>query len=182
MQRKSVSRILMATIPIMIVPFVLAGASAMAQSDTAHSGNRQCSNRTLFGDYGFAIEGVLLPAPGVTLPGRGLAMGGASTLIMYSGVCASLIRLRKLRPEAPALHIPLGAPLAVTAIGISLGLISALDSRQALLMGGTALIATANWWGASRQETGKAASTMECCFGAIALHTSTGFVVDVWQT
>ena|SRR5579864_613511 len=74
MQRKSVSRILMAAIPIMIVCIVLAGASAMAQSDTAHSGDRQCSNRTLFGDYGFAVEGLLLPAPGVTLPGRGVTM------------------------------------------------------------------------------------------------------------
>ena len=74
MQRKSVSRILMAAISTMIVCFVLAGASAMAQSDAAHSGGRHCSNRTLFGDYGFAVEGLLLPAPGVSLPGRGVTM------------------------------------------------------------------------------------------------------------
>ena len=74
MQRKSVSRMLMAAIPIIIVCFVLAGASAMAQSDTAHSGDRQCSNRTLFGDYGFALEGLLLAAPDVTLQGRGVTM------------------------------------------------------------------------------------------------------------
>ena len=74
MQRKSVSRMLMAAIPIIIVCFVLAGASAMAQSDTAHSSDRQCSNRTLFGDYGFALEGLLLAAPDVTLQGRGVTM------------------------------------------------------------------------------------------------------------
>jgi hypothetical protein len=74
MQRKAVSRILMAAIPIMVVCFVLAVASASAQSDTPHSGDRQCSNRTLFGDYGFAVEGLLLPEPGVTLPGRGVTM------------------------------------------------------------------------------------------------------------
>jgi hypothetical protein len=66
MQRKSVLRILMAAISIMIVCFVLAGASAMAQSD------RRCSNRTLFGDYGSQIEGTIL---GPNLPFRGLAMG-----------------------------------------------------------------------------------------------------------
>ena len=55
----------------MIVCFVLAGASAIAQSDTAHSGDRRCSNRTLFGDYGSQIEGTIL---GPNLPFRGLAM------------------------------------------------------------------------------------------------------------
>jgi len=70
MQRKSVLRILMVTIA-MIVCFVLAGASAMAQSATAHSGDRRCSNRTLFSDYGSQIEGTVL---GPNLPFRGLAM------------------------------------------------------------------------------------------------------------
>src|SRR6201984_2681760 len=75
MQRKSVSTILMAAIPIvMIVCFMLAGASAMAQSDMAPSANRPCSNRSLLGDYGFVVEGLLLPAPGVALPGRGVTM------------------------------------------------------------------------------------------------------------
>jgi basic amino acid/polyamine antiporter, APA family len=86
------------------------------------------------------------------------AVGGASELILYSGDCASLIRLRKLRPEADALRIPFGPVIAVTAIGISLALISALDSRQALLIGATALVATANWWGSKRQVSVKGAA------------------------
>jgi len=54
----------------MIVCGLLAsGASAMAQSNDGH-----CSNRTLFGDYGYASEGVLLPAPGVTLQFRSVGM------------------------------------------------------------------------------------------------------------
>jgi hypothetical protein len=71
MQRKSILRILTVA-TAMIVCFVLAGASALAQSDTAHSGDRRCSNRTLFGDYGSQIEGTVL---GPNLPFRGLAMG-----------------------------------------------------------------------------------------------------------
>jgi hypothetical protein len=81
MHGRSVSRILVAAIPIilvsaipiMIVGFVPAGTPAVAQSDTVPSG-RQCSDRTLFGDYGFAVEGLALPAPGVALPGRGVTM------------------------------------------------------------------------------------------------------------
>jgi hypothetical protein len=88
------------------------------------------------------------------------AVGAASILILYSGVCASLIRLRKLRPQAQALRIPFGPVIAVTAIGISLALLSALDSRQALLMGVTALVATANWWAAKRQASVKGAAKM----------------------
>lgn len=86
------------------------------------------------------------------------AVGAASILILYSGVCASLIRLRKLRPQAQALRIPFGPVIAATSIGISLALLSVLDSRQALLMGVTALVATANWWGAKRQASVKGAA------------------------
>ncbi len=33
-----------------------------------------CSNRTLRGDFGFTVEGVILPKPGVSLPIRGVAL------------------------------------------------------------------------------------------------------------
>ncbi len=79
------------------------------------------------------------------------AVGAASSLLLYCGVCASLIRLRQTQPEEPALRIPFGPVIAVIAIGISLALISALDLRQALLMGITGLLATANWWAAKRK-------------------------------
>jgi hypothetical protein len=65
MRRKSISRILMTVTPIVIV-LLASGVSAMAQSQ-----NGQCSNQTLFGDYGFALEGVIL-GPG--LPLRGVVM------------------------------------------------------------------------------------------------------------
>lgn len=74
MEGKSVSRILMAAIQFVVFCFVLAGASAMTQVDEARSRDRHCSNRTLFGDYGFAVEGQLSPEPDVTLAGRGVAM------------------------------------------------------------------------------------------------------------
>src|SRR5882762_8138004 len=64
MQSKSISRILMAAAAIAIGCGVLAStASATAQSE-----NNPCSNRTIFGDYGFALEGVIL-GPGLQLRG-----------------------------------------------------------------------------------------------------------------
>ena len=71
MQRKSISRISMIATPVMIVCGLLAsGAPARAQSQD----DGPCSNRTLLGDYGFAVEGLILPAPGVTIPVRGVHM------------------------------------------------------------------------------------------------------------
>ena len=81
------------------------------------------------------------------------AVSAASSLVLYSAVCASLIRLREVRPDPNALRISFGPALAVASIAISLALISALNLRQAGLMGFTALMATANWWWAKRQES-----------------------------
>ena len=75
MQKNSISRISMVSTPLIIACAVLAsGASAMAQSDEG-----PCSNRTLSGDYGFAVEGVILnPPAGIPIPPgsplRGVAM------------------------------------------------------------------------------------------------------------
>ena len=67
MQKKSVSRMRM--LAMIVCGLLASGASAMAQSNDGH-----CSSRTLFGDYGYASEGVLLPAPGVTLQFRSVGM------------------------------------------------------------------------------------------------------------
>jgi hypothetical protein len=57
-------------ISMMIVcGLLVSGVSARADSNDA-----DCANRTLKGDYGFAVEGIVLPAPGVALPIRGVHM------------------------------------------------------------------------------------------------------------
>jgi len=81
------------------------------------------------------------------------ALSSGSMIVMYAGVCASLIRLRKLRPNADALRIPFGPFLSVLAIAISLLLITGLKRRELLWMCVTALIATANWLWAKRHHT-----------------------------
>jgi basic amino acid/polyamine antiporter, APA family len=79
------------------------------------------------------------------------ALSGGATIIIYSGMCAALIRLRQRQPHVDALRIPFGRTLAVTGILISMTLLTQLRVREALLMGVTALIATANWWWAKRR-------------------------------
>jgi amino acid transporter len=77
-----------------------------------------------------------------------LALAAGATVIYYAGMCACLIRLRRLRPTANAFRIPFGPLLSIVAILISLALITGLTRRELLLMSVTALIASANWfWG-----------------------------------
>ena len=82
-----------------------------------------------------------------------LALSVGASTIYFAGVCASLIRLRKLHPQASALRIPLGPVWAVAGIVVSLLLVSQLSLVESLLMGVTALIATANWVWARRRAS-----------------------------
>ena len=67
MRRKIFARLMLAvTFAVIVCCSLTSGASAAAQSEV-----RPCSNHTLFGDYGFALEGTFL-GPG--LPFRGVVM------------------------------------------------------------------------------------------------------------
>ena len=71
MQKRSMSRISSMTIPLAIACALLAcGVSAQADSGD----KKGCSNQTLNGNYGSRADGLLLPAPGVSLPFRALTM------------------------------------------------------------------------------------------------------------
>jgi hypothetical protein len=78
MQRNSIIRIsIVATAAIVVGGLLFApsapqvAASALRPSEGE---GKSCSNRTLRGDYGASVEGVVLPAPGVSLPLRGVVM------------------------------------------------------------------------------------------------------------
>ncbi len=65
---KLFSKLSMIATPMTIIcGLLVSGATAKAEDD-----NGPCSNRTLQGDYGFAVEGLVLPVPGVALPIRGV--------------------------------------------------------------------------------------------------------------
>ncbi|HTT24690.1 MAG TPA: hypothetical protein VMG82_37585 [Candidatus Sulfotelmatobacter sp.] len=66
MSNRSISRILTMALPVMTIAGVLASAvSAMGQAATPKSLARQCSNRTLSGEYGCSVQGSLLNVPGL---------------------------------------------------------------------------------------------------------------------
>src|ERR1022692_2543216 len=66
-QSSKISRI---TSSMLIICGVLvSGSIGWAQSTSGF-----CSNRILHGNYGFSVEGVVTPAPGVQVPIRGVAM------------------------------------------------------------------------------------------------------------
>jgi basic amino acid/polyamine antiporter, APA family len=79
-----------------------------------------------------------------------IAVTGGSMAIEYIGICAALVRLRKLRPYADALRVPWGPFLAAFGIAICIALLTSLESHQVLLMGTVALSGAGNWWWASR--------------------------------
>jgi hypothetical protein len=79
MKNKSALKISTITASVMICGLLASGASAIAQSNDdisalSQSGFRHCSDRTLYGDYGAASQGSILPAPGVSLPFVGVSM------------------------------------------------------------------------------------------------------------
>lgn len=73
-------------------------------------------------------------------------------MVLYAGMCSSLIRLRELRPNADAFRIPFGPGLSMLGVAISLALTAGLKGREVYLMCFTALIATTNWLWAKRRH------------------------------
>lgn len=79
MKRKSVLRMSMVAVPVMIVCGLLVAASSARVDQERGTGHddgdtKACTNRTFRGDYGSSVEGLILPAPGVTFPIRGVVM------------------------------------------------------------------------------------------------------------
>jgi amino acid transporter len=99
----------------------------------------------------FALLVWLLSATGTFVWVAQLSAG--SMMVLYAGVCLSLIRLRRLQPSADALRVPAGHVVAVVGALLALVLLTQLEARQIALMSVTALIATANWVWARRHET-----------------------------
>jgi hypothetical protein len=71
MKNNSMVRGWMGAAPVIVCSLLVSGASAMAQSAVTQSIERRCSDRTLFGNYGFALEGEIL-GPGIQF--RGVVM------------------------------------------------------------------------------------------------------------
>ena len=73
-------------------------------------------------------------------------LSAVGRLLTYGIVCAALIRLRRLRPEADAFRVKGGPALAVIGLAFSGVLISRSGWAELAVIGLTMLIAVANWW------------------------------------
>src|SRR5262249_4717670 len=96
----------------------------------------------------YAVTGWVLASSGTFL--WLVALTSGTMMVLYAGVCASLIRLRVLHPKADAFRIPFGSVLGILGVAIAVALMTALKPHQLLLMCVTALIASANWLWARR--------------------------------
>jgi hypothetical protein len=103
MKKRSFRFSIVAT-PLMIVCGLLASsASARAESEDG-----ACSNRTILGDYGFTVEGLILPAPGVTIPVRGVHMthfDGKGNLTQVDSILANGGPLSDWTPVTGTYHL-----------------------------------------------------------------------------
>jgi hypothetical protein len=104
--KKQSLRISTIAIPMMIV----CGLLALGPSARAEPGDEDgaCSNRTLRGDYGFAAEGLILPAPGVVIPLRGVHMthfDGKGTLTQMDSFVANGSPISDWTPVSGTYHI-----------------------------------------------------------------------------
>lgn len=98
----------------------------------------------------YAFVGWVLAASGTFL--WLVAVGSGTFMVLYAGMCACLIRLRKLHSNADAFRVPFGPVLSFCGVAISLTLMTGLERREALLMCVTALLAAANWLWARRRR------------------------------
>jgi amino acid transporter len=68
-----------------------------------------------------------------------------STVFVYGGVCAALIRLRRGKEDSGGYRLPAGIPLATIGVAMSLAVMTRLHWRESIVLAITALCATAMW-------------------------------------
>ena len=103
MQKQSFGISTIATSLMIVGGLLASGSPARAQSPDG-----ACSNRTILGDYGFAVEGLILPAPGVALPVRGVHMthfDGRGNLTQMDSILANGSPISDWTPVIGTYHL-----------------------------------------------------------------------------
>ncbi len=75
-----------------------------------------------------------------------VAMASGALIIIYAGICASLIRLRQMHGERALLHLPFGKTIACFCIAVALLLLVRLTWREGFLLLITFGIASVHWF------------------------------------
>jgi hypothetical protein len=103
MQKQSFRISTIATSLMIVGGLLASGSPARAQSPDG-----ACSNRTILGDYGFSVEGLILPAPGVALPVRGVHMthfDGKGNLTQMDSLLANGSPISDWTPVTGTYHV-----------------------------------------------------------------------------
>jgi basic amino acid/polyamine antiporter, APA family len=89
------------------------------------------------------------------------ALSAGATVVAYGGICAALVRQRRLPSgaEPATLRIPFGRTLGVFGLGVSIVMVAQLDTGRLTLMFGTVAIAAVNWLWAARVSSQRRAVT-----------------------
>ena len=87
---------------------IIGGLLASGSPARAQSPDGACSNRTILGDYGFSVDGLILPAPGVALPVRGVHMthfDGKGNLTQIDSLLANGSPISDWTPVVGTYHV-----------------------------------------------------------------------------
>jgi amino acid transporter len=74
-----------------------------------------------------------------------VALYGAARLLTYGLSCTALIKLRRARPDAPALRVPGGVALAVLGLALCGVMATAMEPAHVVAIAVVAAIAALNW-------------------------------------
>ncbi|MDI1319044.1 MAG: hypothetical protein PSW75_02470, partial [bacterium] len=74
-----------------------------------------------------------------------VSLSAAARLLTYGASCVALIQLRRLRPNAPALRLPLGVPLALIGLALCAVMATGMVTSHAWIIGAVAVVAAVNW-------------------------------------
>src|SRR5262249_51755467 len=99
----------------------------------------------------FALLAWLLAVTGTFQWAVVLSAGAA--MIFDCVICAALLRLRRIQPEAALFRLPFGPLFSVFGITICLLLLSRMELKQVFLIGITVLVAAGNWWWARKIDS-----------------------------
>ena len=74
-----------------------------------------------------------------------IAMASGAVIVIYVSICASMIRLRQVRPGEAALRVPFGTAIAILCIVIGFLLLARLTLKEGFLLLITCAVATLHW-------------------------------------
>jgi amino acid transporter len=122
------------------ITFALAEKGDLPRLFSAVSGN--------FHTPWFSIVVYALVVWGLALAGNfswNVTLSVIARLFYYAVVCAALIALRRMHPEAARLRLPAGPALALLGILICLALATQTDMSKSIIVAATAAVALLNW-------------------------------------